>query len=195
MALTRWLSRVQNWQRCRQALWRWWHRHWHFNAAAVYVDCESLWNLRWPWPCQNHWVAKRVDPGFGTRFFAGWTPTYSRMVHYGVLPQLVELPQLELMKFRGCFCCDNLKCCSKQGRIPINDVWIDTFLAASFISLIAAKWDCALGHLFECHQLSLEMWHLQRVSHTLFYIASSLIRDIHTILSHKMMYIYIYTIY
>ena len=160
--------------------------------------CESLWNLRWPWPRQNHWVAKRVDLGFATRFFAGWTSTYSRMVHYGVLPQLDELPQLELVKFRGCFCCDNLKCgntwyyyklcCSKQGMIPINDVWIDTFLAASFISWIAAKWDCALGPLFECHQLL--MWQLWRVSHTLFYIASSLIRDIHTILSHKMMYIY-----
>lgn len=89
------------------------------------------------------------------------------------------------MKFRGCFCCDNLKCCSKQGRIPINDVWIDTFLAASFISLIAAKWDCALGHLFECHQLSLEMLQLWRVSHILFSIVSSFKRDMQIILSHN----------
>lgn len=76
MALIRWLSRVQNWQRCRQVLWRWWHRHWHFNTAAVYVDTVSLCEI---WDGhgqakngQNHWVAKRVDLGF-------WDPFFRRM--------------------------------------------------------------------------------------------------------------------
>ena len=123
--------------------------------------------------------------------------------------------QDELQRIRGwsiTVCCLSWLSCLNWNWWSLEDVFVVTtssvvrnregyqsmmfgltpFLLLAFISWIAAKWDCALGPLFECHQLSLEMLQLWRVSHTLFSIVSSFMHDIQMILSHNIC-IYWYT--